>query len=275
VNIVLVSTYGGVFTIADRAKEDNVIVIDPLDCNNDLAALNENVFCLATETESIGTSLADHLLNNNQTKAGLLFSTKDNFMSLVAQTFKKRFVEGGGRTAEESFVFTDTDFKTQLLKLNEFQPDAIVFLGHDETGIAMKQARELGVTSLFMATGTITSPGLQEASGGAAEGAIFAFWLPSSENSVAKAFEEKFAAKVGRPPILPLTTHPAYDAMLALKEALPGAVKAEDFVATLKEKLYATHGIPGTTGEIAMAPDGGMRIKESVFRLDRGTPVQP
>lgn len=269
-DILLVSTYGGVFAIADRAQEDGVIVIDPLDCNDELAALNENVFCLATETESIGHALADYLLKSGKKKAGLLYSTKDNFMSLVADAFKEHFTKAGGMTSEESFVYTDTDFKTQLLKLNGMKPDAIVFLGHDETGIAMKQARDLGITALFMATGTVTSPGLQQASQGAAEGTVFAYWEPATGNATSNEFESKFISLVGRPPILPLTTHPAYDAMLMLKEALSGT---EGDAEAIKQQLYAIRNIQGTTGEITMDSDGAVRIKENAFRLEGGKPV--
>ncbi len=271
VDVLLVSTYGGVFTISDRAKEDGVIIIDPLDCNDELAALNENIFCVATETESIGTSLADHLITQGKTKAGLLYSTKDNFMSLVAAAFKKRFAASGGLTAEESFSYTDTDFRTQLLKLSEMQPDAIVFLGHDETGIAMRQARELGSTALFMATGTVTSPGLQQASGGTAEGTIFAYWEPAGDSPFAKAFEAKFIEKVGRPPILPLTTHPAYDSMLMLNKALSGT---GGDIEAIKQGIYATKSLTGTTGVITVDADGAVRIKESAFMLKQGRPVR-
>ncbi len=276
-DILLVSTYGGIFAISDRAKEDNVIVIDPLDCNNELAALPDNVFCMATETESIGYSLADYLLVHGKTKAGVMYSTKDNFMELVSDAFKRKFSQGGGMTAEENFVYTDVDFKTQLLKLSEMKPDAIVFLGHDETGIAMKQARDLGITSQFMATGTVTSPGLQQASQGAAEGTVFAYWEPGADNALSKELEAKFVSLVGRPPILPLTTHPAYDAMQVLIEnVLPSAVKEADRnnrIEVITQRLYATKDFAGTTGSITMDADGAVRIKEHAFRLESGKPV--
>lgn len=275
--IILVATYGGVSALKGQAKKDGVVIIDPLDCNSQLAAVDENIFCLATETESIGESLAGHMADKGMKRAGVLYSTKDNFMSLVADSFKKKLVESGGSVVEENYAYTDTDFKTQLMKLNEIGPDVIVFLGHDETGLAMKQAREIGVTAQFMATGTITSPGLQESSGGAAEGTLFAYWEPSSENALAKAFEEKFAAKAGRPPILPLTTHPAYDTMKVLTEkVLPSAArfpKSEQAIA-VKQALIGVNGYLGTTGEITMGIDGAVRIKETVFKLEGGKPVK-
>ena len=275
--IILVSTYGGVEALKGQAKKDGVVLIDPLDCNSQLALADNNIFCLATETESIGESLASYMGEHGMKKAGVLYSTKDNFMSLVADAFKKKLGESGGSTVEENYAYTDTDFKTQLMKLNEIGPDVIVFLGHDETGLAMKQAREIGVTAQFMATGTITSPGLQESSGGAAEGTLFAYWEPSSENRIARAFEEKFVAKAGRPPILPLTTHPAYDTMKVLTEkVLPSAVrfpKSEQAIA-VKQALIGVRGFAGKTGEITMGIDGAVRIKESVFRLEGGKAVR-
>ena len=199
VKIILISTYGGVFAVADQAKNDGVVVIDPLDCNKDLANADKNIFCLATETESIGTSLAQNLASTGGKKAAILYSTKDNFMSIVANSFDYEFSGNGGITMKEGFNYGDTDYRAQLLKIKEYNPDALIILGHDEQGFIMKQARELGVKAKFMTTGTITSPVAQQNANGAAEGTLLAYWDSAKNGSNVKNFVVKFAAKVGRP----------------------------------------------------------------------------
>ena len=51
--VIFTSTYGAVFALNDRPVKDNVIIFDVLDCNDDIASLPENTFCLATKTESV------------------------------------------------------------------------------------------------------------------------------------------------------------------------------------------------------------------------------
>ena len=71
------------------------------------------------------------------------------------------------------------------------------------------------ITGKFFTTGTVTSPSLQEAAQGHAEGTIFAFWsAPESE------FTNKFIERVGRKPILDLATYPTYDAVRVIAKAL-------------------------------------------------------
>jgi branched-chain amino acid transport system substrate-binding protein len=278
VKVVLVAAYGGLFAIADKAKQDGIILIDPLDCNSAVAALGDHVFCLATETESIGHVLADDMIKAGEKKAAVMYSTKDPFMALVKDAFKERFEAGGGVMTEESFAYDDKDFKTALLKITESEPEGLVLLGHDETGIIMKQARDLGIEARFMTTGTITSPGAQKAAQGHAEGTVFAYWEADAANTMARTLEQKFAAKVGRPMILPLTTHPAYDTVNVLAEhVLPKAESVKGRQAKLdatKQALLNIKDVQGTTGQLTMQPDGGLRIKEAAFRLEAGMPVK-
>ncbi len=270
--IVLVATYGGFLALKDRAIQDDVVLIDPLDCNKEIADASKNLFCLATETESIGQVLATQMITDKHMTAGILYSTKDIFMSLVTNAFKEKFEAAGGHTFIESFNYEDTDFRSPLLKLSKNNIDGLVLLGHDETGIIMKQARNLGIQAQFYTTGTITSPGAQQASKGAAEGTIFAFWDASGTNSKSNEFTNKFKTLVGRPPILPLTTHPAYDVIKVLTERVLPRMPDELGAKEIGTELLKVSGYEGTTGTITFNSAGGAPIKESAYRLVSGTP---
>lgn len=274
VKIILAANYGGVFAIKDRAKQDGVVIIDPLDCNSELADANNNIFCLATETESIGRSLATYLGQSGKKKAAIMYSTKDSFMALVTNSFKQKYSEFGGQVLEQNYMYSDSDFRTSLTKIKNYKPDALVILGHDEQGTIMKQATDLGIKVQFMTTGTITSPGAQQASGNGAEGTIFAYWEGSKENSNSVAFEQKFTQVVGRGPILPLTTHPAYDSIMILaKEVLP---KVSDLASIdqIKTALLNIQGYQGITGSVSFDQNGAAKIPESVYKLVKSVPVK-
>lgn len=272
--VIMVATYGGVLAIKDLPKKDGVVVIDPLDCNADLADAARNIFCIATETESIGQSLANHLVSQDKMSAGILYSTKDQFMSLVADAFRDTYESKGGKVTVDSFNYDDTDFRTQLIKMKSANVQALVLLGHDETGAIMKQTRELGIKAPFFATGTITSPGAQEIAQGHAEGTVFAFWDADPNDSGSREFTEKFAKLVGRPPILPLTTHPAYDATgILLKEVFP-KIKGQVGADEIKARLLEVRDYQGITGSISINANGAAPIKESVYRLVKGAPVK-
>lgn len=272
--IILVATYGGVFAIEDLAQKDGVVIIDPLDCNAELANVEKNIFCIATETESIGVSLAERMLLSSKTNAAVMYSTKDTFMTLVKNAFEKTFTEKGGKVVEEQFNYDDSDFRTQLSKIKISNPEGLVILGHDEQGIIMKQARDLGINVQFYSTGTITSPAAQQAAAGKSEGTIFAYWEASADNEKAKEFENKFVQLVGRSPILPLTTHPAYDTMTILVEEVLPNITGKITADKVKGELLKVTEYQGTTGIISINQDGAAPIKESVFRLMGGLPVK-
>jgi branched-chain amino acid transport system substrate-binding protein len=274
VNVIMVASYGGLFAVMDKAEKDGVVIINPLDCNKEVANASKNIFCLATETESIGISLADQMISEGKKTAGIMYSTKDTFMAIVTNAFEKRFETKGGKIQIESFNYEDKDFKTQLLKLLDAKVEGLVLLGHDETGLIMKQARELGLKQSFYTTGTITSPVAQQLAAGNAEGTIFAYWDADATNGLAKEFDDKFKALVGRGPILPLTTHPAYDVTnILLTKVFPG-IKGEITASAVKSGLLKISGYKGSTGLVTVDETGAAPIAESAFMLVNGIPVK-
>jgi branched-chain amino acid transport system substrate-binding protein len=250
------------------------VIINPLDCNKEVANAGKNVFCLATETESIGTSLASKMISEGKTSAGIMYSTKDTFMAIVTNSFKAEFEAKGGKVQIESFNYEDKDFRTQLLKLKSAKVEGLVLLGHDETGLIMKQARDLGLKQAFYTTGTITSPVAQELAVGNAEGTILAYWDADTTNGQSKAFEDKFKALVGRGPILPLTTHPAYDATNILLTKVLSNIKGEVTSGAVKTGLLKISNYQGSTGLVSFDKNGAAPIAESAFKLVKGMPTK-
>jgi len=276
VKTILVSTYGGLFAIADRAAKDHVLLIDALDCDADIAKLPENVFCVAKETQDLANVIADFAIKQGYKKVGILYATVDKFMPSVAQMFTDRVAPKGIKTVPESYPAGTSDFRTSLKKLD--QTDALVLLGYDEIGLAMKQAREMNMKQPFLTIPSVaTTPSIQKLAGAAINGTYFSFYAPLKDNPHANAFLKAFKAKYGRGPYVFVASDQAYDAAtLLLKKVLP-AVKGKSPVERLNEEeklLHEVKDFPGVTGTLTMQPDGrisGIRIR--LFQLENTTPV--
>ena len=274
VETIIMSTYGGVFAVAEKAKNDGVLIIDSLDCDQDLAALSNNVFCIAKETKELADVIADYAVESGYKNVGILHSTADKFMPSVATLFEER-VGDKINVQKESYTQDTSDFKTSLLKLKN--KDAIVYLGYQEIGIAIKQARDLGITSPMLSIPSVaTDPTIQESSGGKINGMYFSFYAPLKDNKIATDFYNEYSEKFERKPIVYVATDHAYDsANILLEEVLP-VVKGKNKAGRLQEKIKAMEGVKnykGVSGTLDMGDDG--RINGILIRLFKLTNLVP
>lgn len=275
VDTIIMSTYGGVMALAERAKKDNVMIIDALDCDQAIANLPENIFCVAKETNDLADIIADYAKEKGYKNIGVLHSTVDNFMQSVSDKFVVR-VGDSAAVQVESYKSGTTDFKTSLLKLKD--KDAIVFLGYDEIGIAIKEAKNLNVGKNYLTIPTVaTTPSIQKAAGTAIEGIHFSFYAPLTENKVATKFHADFKAKYDRTPFVFVASDQAYDAAsIVISEVLP-KVTANTKEKQLDQKVDAMQRVKnfkGVTGTLTMQEDGRINgILVRLFKLDNMIPT--
>ncbi len=270
VSAVFMITYGGVLALGKQSQIDGIILIDPLDCDHPMAALGENVFCIAPLTEEKARVVAQFALDSGADKAGVLYFDGDPFMPLVAEFFEKDFKVGEKTVIAESYALGVRDFKTSLLKMIEAEVDTIGLFGYDELGLASKQARELGFNGTFLATATATSPGWQNAAEGAAEGTFLGF--REAPNSPKQAdFMERFTTLQGRRPIIEVVTDTTYDGMYILAQAIERANTVEP--SEVSKALLATQEFSGVTGVISMKKDGAAPVSWNIYRLENKKPV--
>jgi len=269
VEVIIISTYGGLFAVANLAEQDNVVLIDSLDCDEQIASeLPDNVFCIAKETNDLADVIADYAIKQGYEKVGILHGTVDQFMPSVAHRFEDTVKDSGITVQYEPYVPGTVDFKSQLMKLKD--NDAIVFLGYDEIGIAIKQAKnELKMDMPYLSIPSVaTTPSIQEASQGAIDGMYFSFYAPLDDNEKATKFYADFKAKNDREPLVFVATDHAYDsAKILFEKGLPqatGATQAERF-AQVKAALYGVSNYPGVSGTLSMQQDG--RISGILIRL--------
>ncbi len=272
VKVIFAITYGGVVALANRAKEDGVVIIDTLDCDDELAALPENIFCVAERTDDLGIQGAQHDIRSRHLPAAIIYAEGDPFTPKVAKAaYDILMSDSGGVVAYEGITGSSPDFRAILLKLKAKDAKSIFFFGYDDFGAAMRQGRELGITAQYYGLTSVASPGFLASAGDAVNGSIVTGWLAPKTAAVAK-FTEEHKNKTGRAPILEIAVLQTHDMMQHITSILDKAVVNGELSAELlKSELYKMRGVDGLSGQLSMDPDGAVRnLKSGVYRFTGG-----
>ena len=274
VKTIIMSTYGGVMAVSEKAKNDNVLVVDALDCDKDIAALSENVFCVAKETTDLADVIANYAISKGYKNIGIIHSTVDNFMQSVSDAFVSKIGDKGS-VHVESYAPNTNDFKTQLLRLKN--TDAVVFLGYDEIGVAIKQAKDMGMKQAYLTIPTVaTTPSIQKLSQGAIDGIYFSFYAPLETNPVATQYYADYKAKFGHTPYVFVASDQAHDAASILIEKVLPNVNGTTDATRINQQISSLHAVKdfnGVTGNLTMKDDG--RINGILIRLFKLVNMNP
>lgn len=108
------------------------------------------------------------------TKVAVMHDNQDEFTSSAYETMKGVLADEGIEVvADETFATTDTEFRSQLTKVKNADPDALVLSALPAATIPLvQQARQLGITAPIVGGNAFNSPVLIGALKDSAEGLI-------------------------------------------------------------------------------------------------------
>lgn len=200
-----------------------------------------------------GTVAAQFALKDLKAKtAATLYDVGDEYSQFLSKYFVEAFEKGGGTiTASEAFRTGELDFRAQLGKIKDTNPE-VIFIPtmNKEAALSAKQARDLGITAVLMGGDGWGSPDVFELSGGAINGGYFVN-LAALEDPTIKDFITAYEEKYNAEPVLPNPLM-AYDAMLWLADALK-RTNGEGGEA-LAKALENTKDLQVLTGKFTMDP---------------------
>ena len=184
--------------------------------------------------------------------AAVIFDVGSDYSQGLDQYFREAFVRFGGKVvAREGYRSGEMDFRAILGKIKGTRPD-VIYLPTDMTQAAMvmKQARGLGIKSIFMGGDMCDTPDLLPLAGAAAEG-CYVTNLASLEDPTIKGWLDEYKRKHGDMPVLPNCVM-AVDAMRAYAAAITLAKSAEpDKIIAALEKLK---NVKVLTGNLTIDP---------------------
>jgi branched-chain amino acid transport system substrate-binding protein len=257
--------------LTDQAQKDNVILIDTLDCDDEIAALQENIFCVSKKTEDLAITGALYAVKRKDGPAAILYFDGDPFMPKVAKITRETLVKNGLNVAiYEGGSSNTVDFRSLLVRAKQKHVSSIFFYGYDDFGLGMKQARELGIKANFYGLGVVKSPGFKASAGASLSGTYIAGWFPP-ESERYTSFLSQYVSKMGREPFLEVVTIPTYDMAKVLVNGFSRVAESgekEYSTDKLRDYLYSVKDYQGLSGNIAIDADGTSRsfaVKEYVF----------
>lgn len=186
-------------------------------------------------------SLAKFLVDEGYSRISILHDSADYGLG-GSQSIKTALGDRPSLVvADETFTPGDKDFSSQLLKIKNANPDVMILIGPmTDMGLAMKQARQMGLTMQFAGGAGIEGSTTLDAAGGAGEGLIFAAgFISANPDPQVSSFVESFKKLSGgkTPDDFAAT---GYDSIYILAEAikLAGSTEPAALQKALRDLTY-------------------------------------
>lgn len=163
-----------------------------------------------------------------KTKAAIIFNISQDYNKGLAEFIDKKFKALGGTVAAtETYRDGDQDFKTQLTKIKASGAEVIFTPnGYTESGLIVRQAKELGIDVPVIGPNALTVPKFIEIAGAASEGVyISSLFAPDDPDAKAQAFAQKYRTKYNENPNS--NSVAAYEAVMLLAEGMKKASKLD------------------------------------------------
>jgi branched-chain amino acid transport system substrate-binding protein len=258
---------------APICRENKVVFIGTLTSHPEVTSPGGFIYRIAASdviNANVEAKFAYNVLKKR--KAGGLFATTDygvRFKKIVQERFEKL---GGSWVASDEFPQGGTDYRTQLAKIKEKNPEVVfVVATHKEAAQMLRQMVELKFRPVVIGTSMFDDPLLIELGGDAAEGVYFTVGagMVSGLEKKQKDFETAFKAKFGKEPAI--SAKHFYDATGLAIEAIKtgGETGPEIDKAMAKIKDYV-----GVTGSITFNNIGDRIFPTTLKKIEKGKFVE-
>ncbi len=265
---VILGSYGSALCMAagDTIKSAGVPAIGCSPTNPLVTEGNPWYFRVCFIDPFQGTVLANYATDTLQAKTAAMLVCNGNAYSVgLANYFKEAFIANGGEIVEEQAYQTgDQDFTAQLNTIKQAAPDVILCPGeYAEVGLALKQARELGIETPFMGGDTVDVPEFLEF-GKLVEGTTVSTHFDANATVTEETTTFINAFKAAFPDKEPSAFAAlGYDAYLLALDAIKRAGSADSDKIT--GALAMTEGFMGATGIITLDSERNA-IKSAVIK---------
>jgi branched-chain amino acid transport system substrate-binding protein len=237
---------------APVAQEAKIPMISPSSTNPKVTEVGDYISRVCFIDPFQGSVMAKFASNTLKAKtAAILGDVNSDYSKGLTQFFEEEFTKLGGRVVtKEAYTQTDPDFKGQLTKIRNLNPDVIYIPGYyGQVGIIARQARELGMNQPLLGGDGWDSPELWKLGGDSLKNAYISNHY-SAENPAPEIqnFVNAYKAKFGVVPDSLAAL--AYDAAKVLADAIKRAGGTDS--AKLRDAINATKNFSGVTGTISL-----------------------
>ncbi len=189
-----------------------------------------------------------------QTQAPILYINNDYGIGVRDAIVNAMKAKGYQIPLIQPFAWNGTDFRTEILKVKDLNPQATFLIGYvQEIGLVLKQSKELGLNTQWIGEVDAVTHEVPDVAGAAAEGFV-ALYPGSRTTDAYKQYGTAFQAKFGTAPTV--WSEFAYDSVkLAAMAMQKGGYSGDGIQANLRT-VAASY--TGPSGPKAFQPDNNV-----------------
>ena len=207
---------------APLAEKEGVVLLSASATSPDIASAGDYIFRTAINDLRLGIDIGNTLWVDGARKIATITESTD-YAEGARRTAVEQFKQlGGSVAAEESYSSDVIDFRSQLTKLLDEEPNALLVAAQGEAsgGTIVKQARELGYDGPIYSEIVPASPEALRIAGDAATGLKAIVPNPELTSTAGREFLARFKARYGVVASLPWFQGSAYDDVYIAAECL-------------------------------------------------------
>lgn len=245
--------------IAPIAEQAKVVVLASITSSPLVTEAGDFVFRNYPSSSVYTAPSADIAIKKGYQTVSLLYENKE-FPKGQAESFREKFEVLGGKIAsEDAFAAGSQDMRSQLLKIQQQNPDAIFFASQaSDGGVAfMTQLTELGMLDKYPVIGgaQVITGDVNTKTNGSLNGRAYNTDAYLDTNA-AKSFVDAYQAKYGPLPALnQFWQTSSYDAVILMQEMIESCGNTDN-AECIKDKLYQVKNWQGASGSLTIDENG-------------------
>lgn len=266
----IVAVQQGVKSLIPLVEQDKRVLLATSVPDNDIAGANPWTFRFFLSAKTDAEAIAKYAVEKLKVKTVGIIYVNDSTGLSYKDSITNSFTQLGAKVViAESFGLGDTDYRTQVLKIKQANPDAVYIMGYGKSMANIPiQLREAGVKSTILAVGTLSQPEILQAAGKAAEGAFYTttqFFTFDPKTPELKQFVADYKAKFGQVPVFFEVF--GYDSLnLLLMAAEKGGTDPEK----LRSALTQIKDVPMAVGTVTVPSDQDIQFPVVVRTIKNG-----
>jgi branched-chain amino acid transport system substrate-binding protein len=256
--------------IAPIAENHGIVLISPTASSPDISNSGQFIFrTWPSDSVEVETMMQSIKTFAPEVRTIAVVAVQNDYGTAVLP-FIRAATKSAGLTIvrEERFPPGTTDFRVMLENLKTIEPDAIYFVGYySEIGLALRQARAVGVKSRMLSVAACEDNNLIEVAGDAAEGLVYTrpARSPASHDPQIAKFILEFQAQKNREPSI--VARQAYDAARLLMDGIDsGATTSE----ALRRYLAEVRNFQGAGTQFSFDKNGDAIVPITLATVENG-----
>jgi len=256
--------------MAPLLQKEKIPMISPSSTNPKVTRIGNYIFRACFIDPFQGYVLAKLAAHELKASTSVIIEDITSAYSLgLSSVFNKHFqLEKGTVLSVLGYKKTRKDFEDLLLKVKNLNPDVLFIPGHDESGLIVKQAQEMGIKATMI--GGDGWAYRQFFSNGGHElkiGYYSSHWSKDVDNPKSREFVKKFRKVYD----INDFSGVAYDAVMLLADAIQRAGSTDR--EKIRDALENTKNFQGVTGSITLDSNGDPVKPAVIMKIINGKAI--